>query len=165
MESIVTPVTAQRWAKALDRAISNALDVLVSTDGSAFVASASRPGLLYAVSRERCTCSAGEQGQICQHRAAYLAQVGELPLEPVSRVVFDGNSDRQEARLDGRVYGDAMATEHGGWELFRGRFPDARRIGTFCSLDELTRHLAAQVPEACPTLSLVTAMNLDCVAA
>lgn len=71
-----------RWHAALARAISNALDVYVSTDGAAYVESASTPGLLYAVSREHCTCPAGANGMICQHRACYLAQIGELSLDP-----------------------------------------------------------------------------------
>lgn len=78
----IRPENSVRWQAALDRAIANALDVLVATDGSAFVESSSTPGLLYAVSREACTCPAGQKGMICQHRACYLAQIGELPLHP-----------------------------------------------------------------------------------
>lgn len=164
METIITPQTAARWAKALDRAISNALDVLVSTSGEAFVESASKPGLLYSVSREHCTCPAGAKGQICQHRAAYLAQMGELELEP-SRVTFFGNSDRQEVRIDGMVFGDAVADRWGGWELFRGRFPNARRIATFCSLDEIRRELEAQLPIGLHIPAAVQIVELDAAVA
>jgi len=72
------------WVRALDRAIQNALDVLVEPiSGEAFVESATRPGKLYAVSATTCTCPAGAHGVPCQHRACYLAQIGALPL-PVS---------------------------------------------------------------------------------
>lgn len=151
MNTVVVPRTGraetpERWAKALDRAISNALDVYVSTDGSAFVESASTPGLLYAVSREHCTCPAGEKGMICQHRACYLAQIGELwPQEP-SGITFSGSSDRQEVLIGGVLYGDAVATEYGGWDLFRGRFPNALRIGSYCTLDEIEHDLVARMP-------------------
>ncbi len=71
----------RRWARALDRAISDGLDVLVcAVTGEAFVESASRPGTLYAVSVDGCGCEAGQHGQICKHRACYLAQIGELAL-------------------------------------------------------------------------------------
>jgi hypothetical protein len=74
---------AKRWAKALERAIAEALDVLVEPiSGEAFVESAGRPGVLYHVSAHTCSCPAGQKGQICKHRACYLAQIGELPLEP-----------------------------------------------------------------------------------
>lgn len=72
----------QKFQAALHRAAENALDVYVSTDGSAFVESASQPGLLYSVSREGCDCKAGQRGMICQHYALYLLHVGELPLGP-----------------------------------------------------------------------------------
>src|SRR3954463_16734168 len=73
---------ATRWARALDRALSNALDVLVEPiSGGAFVESATKPGTLYAVSATSCSCPAGAKGQPCKHRACYLAQIGELPLE------------------------------------------------------------------------------------
>lgn len=157
--AVVTPSTAQRWTAALDRAISNALDVLVATDGTAFVESASKPGLLYIVTRESCTCPAGMQGRICQHRACYLAQCGELEIDPEpERITFFGNSDRQEIRVDGMVYGDAVATEYGGWELFQGRFPHAKQRGTFCSLDEIARELERRLPA---TIMMQTIERID----
>jgi len=74
-------VVDQRWERALARAINDGLDVLVcAATGEAFVESASRPGTLYAVSAEGCSCQAGAHDQICKHRAAYLAQIGELAL-------------------------------------------------------------------------------------
>lgn len=150
-QAIITTANAQRWSAALDRAISNALDVLVATDGSAFVESASTPGLLYAVSREGCACPAGEKGMICQHRACYLAQIGELPLDPApAGIIFTGNTDRVTVLIDGETYGDAVATEYGGWDLFRGRFPHARRVGSYCTLEEIARDLAARLPVPFP---------------
>lgn len=164
--TMITTANAQRWQAALDRAISNALDVLVSTRGEAYVESASVPGLIYSVSRESCSCPAGAKNQICQHRACYLAQVGELELEPQpERITFFGNSDRQEVRIDGRVFGDAVATEYGGWELFRGRFPYAKRIGTFCSLDEISRELEERLPAMLPAQPAVRIVELDAAAA
>ena len=71
----------ERWAKALGRALSECLDVLVcNATGDAFVESHTAPGTLYSVSREHCTCAAGMHGQVCKHRACYLAQMGELAL-------------------------------------------------------------------------------------
>jgi hypothetical protein len=76
--------TQQAWAKALARAIDEALDVLVEPiSGEAFVESATRPGILYHVTAQTCSCPAGQRGNPCKHRACYLAQIGEQPLEPV----------------------------------------------------------------------------------
>ena len=83
--TIVTIATAQCWQKALNRAIAEALDVYVGTEGEAFVESSSTPGLLYSVSREHCSCPAGQRGIPCKHRACYLAQCGELPLPEIGR--------------------------------------------------------------------------------
>lgn len=152
VQAVVTPSTTYRWQAALDRAVANAIDVLVATDGSAFVESASTPGLLYAVSRESCSCPAGTSGQICQHRACYLAQIGELQPQSADRITFFGNSDRQEVRVGGMVYGDAVADQWGGWELFRGRFPHARKVGTYCSLEEITRELEVRLPVPMPVV-------------
>ena len=142
-QAIITTANAVRWSRALERALAEAVDILVEpVSGEVFAESSSRPGTLYVVTRASCTCSAGRNGVPCKHRAAFLAQLGELELDPEpARVSFFGNSDRQEVRIDGKVYGDAVATEYGGWELFRGRFPYAKRMGTFCSLDEIERHL------------------------
>jgi hypothetical protein len=149
-QAIITTANAARWTKALDRAISNALDVYIcSATGEAFVESASTPGTLYSVSREHCTCPAGMKNQICQHRAAYLCQAGELPLSPEpSRVAFTGSGDRVEVLVDGEVFGFAVANEHGGWNTFRGSFPTATRFRSAdgCTLDEVQRQLMAQLP-------------------
>ena len=165
MEAIITAANAKRWNAALDRAISNALDVLVATDGAAFVESASTPGLLYAVSRETCTCPAGQASQICQHRACYLAQIGELGPQAPAGITFSGNSDRQEIRIDGELYGDAVADEWGGWQVFAGRFPHARRIGSYCTLDEMERDLAAKLPVLFPVRQAVQVPDLAHAAA
>ena len=77
-------VATVKWAKALERAIEEALDVLVEPiSGEAFVESATRPGTLYAVSASTCSCPAGARGLVCKHRACYLAQIGELPLPTI----------------------------------------------------------------------------------
>lgn len=75
--------TAERWQSALNRAIVEALDVLIEPiSGEAYVESSSRPGTLYQVSRETCTCAAAVAGDpVCKHRACYLAQIGELAIE------------------------------------------------------------------------------------
>jgi hypothetical protein len=73
--------TAQAWSRALERVLVDALDVSIEPiSGEAFIESSTRPGVLYAVSATSCTCKAGQLGRICKHRAAYLAQVGELAL-------------------------------------------------------------------------------------
>lgn len=75
------------WEAALRRAISDALDVLIEpVSGEVFVESATQPGVLYRVSRERCTCLAGQHGLACKHRAALLAQLGELSLPETNEV-------------------------------------------------------------------------------
>jgi hypothetical protein len=72
---------AEQWQRALQRAMSEGLDVLVcGATGEAFVESATTPGTLYSVSRGHCTCPAGTFGAVCKHRAVFLAQIGELAL-------------------------------------------------------------------------------------
>lgn len=149
-QAIITTANAARWSAALDRAIANALDVLIATDGAAYVESASKPGLIYSVSREFCTCPAGAKGQICMHRAVYLCQVGELALDPEpERIQFVcENSDRYEIVVDGETFGHAVANQWGGWEVFAGQFPNARRFPQVdgCNLHEVERQLMAQLP-------------------
>jgi len=160
--------TPERWAAALDRAIGSALDVLVcGATGEAFVESASMPGLLYAVSATTCTCPAGEAGDpVCQHRAAYLAQCGELPLDPEpDRITFTGNSDRQEIQIDGRYFGFAAYGDDSGWTLYQGRGPHARRRGTFCTLDEIERYLTAMLPVSLPVRPAMRIVELARTAA
>jgi hypothetical protein len=112
---------AQKWAKALERAIAEALDVLVEPiSGEAFVESATRPGILYHVSAQTCSCPAGQKGQICKHRACYLAQIGELPLEPETLIVMHVPAlvDCAACNGCGSVYANS-----GGWkcEVCQGR--------------------------------------------
>ena len=77
------PVTDVQWSRALDRALSEGLDVLVEPiSGEAFVESATSPGTLYAVTAFSCSCPAGQRGTPCKHRACYMAQIGVLDLEP-----------------------------------------------------------------------------------
>ena len=79
------PVGADQWARALNWALDEGLDVLVEPlSGEAFVESATRPGTLYAVSASACSCPAGQRGIPCKHRACYLAQIGELEIDPES---------------------------------------------------------------------------------
>ena len=79
------PVSAEQWQKALTRAIDEALDVLIEPiSGEAFVESATTPGTLYQVSASSCSCPAGQRGLVCKHRAAYLFQIGEIPVDIVS---------------------------------------------------------------------------------
>ena len=80
-----TTPTAVRdvWARALARAIAAGLDVLVEPiSGAAFVESETKPGTLYAVSAETCSCPTGRNGRPCKHAACYRAQAGLLPLPP-----------------------------------------------------------------------------------
>jgi hypothetical protein len=94
--------TTVQWAKALARAIDEALDVLIEPiSGEAFVESATRPGVLYQVSASMCSCPAGQRGAPCKHRACYLAQIGELPLGAASEPEADPNLIRC-----GRCFGD-----------------------------------------------------------
>jgi hypothetical protein len=123
-DSIITTANAQRWQAALNRAIAEAVDILVEPiSGEVFCESSTRPGTLYVVSRTSCTCKAGQQGVPCKHRASLLAQLGELPLnpDPDPGVTFNGTSDRVEVLVAGRHYGDAVATEPdpAGVELVR----------------------------------------------
>jgi hypothetical protein len=75
------PVSAESWNRALDRAISAGVDMLTEPiSGLTFAESTRFPGVLYRVTRESCTCVAGAHGQPCLHRAALLAQLGELAL-------------------------------------------------------------------------------------
>lgn len=169
-QAIITTANAARWSAALDRAIANALDVLIATDGSAYVESASKPGLIYSVSREFCSCPAGAKNQICMHRAVYLCQVGELPLdpEPEARIQFVcENSDRYEIVVDGEFFGHAVADRWGGWEAFAGQFPNARRFPQVdgCTLDEVERQLIAQLPAMLPVQPEVRVVELGTVAA
>ena len=86
--AVTRPTPAEQWQRALERALEEALDVLVEPiSGEAFVESATHPGTLYAVSATSCTCAAGSQGLPCKHRACYLAQLGKLPTEALPAVV------------------------------------------------------------------------------
>jgi len=81
VQATVTRTESKRWAAALDRAIEEALDVLIEPiSGEAFVESATQPGLLYQVSASTCSCPAGRRGLPCKHRACYLAQIDEFPM-------------------------------------------------------------------------------------
>jgi hypothetical protein len=81
MDTRTDAALAQRWARALNRALLQGLDVLTEPlSGETFVESSRTPGVVYRVSPESCSCAAGSHGQPCAHRAALLAQLGELAL-------------------------------------------------------------------------------------
>jgi hypothetical protein len=75
------PASADAWAKALDRAIAAGVDILIEPiSGATFAESTRFPGVLYVVTRTSCSCLASGHNQVCLHRAALLAQLGELAL-------------------------------------------------------------------------------------
>ena len=72
---------ADLWSAALARAIASSVDILVEPiSGQHFCESVRHPGVLYVITRDGRSCAAGANGQPCLHRAALLAQLGELPL-------------------------------------------------------------------------------------
>src|SRR5690349_22587078 len=75
--------TPERWAKALERALENGVEILMaSDDGERFATSASRLDLLHRVDPYRCSCEAGVAGDpICMHRAALRFVLGWLMLD------------------------------------------------------------------------------------
>lgn len=77
------PATGAQWSRALERALSEGLDVLVEPiSGEAFVESATSPGTLYQVTAFSCSCPAGRRSTPCKHRACYMAQIGVLEIDP-----------------------------------------------------------------------------------
>lgn len=74
--------TAQEWLKALDRALRSGVEILTDAEsGESFVASASTPGILWRVNRDRCSCPAFARfGRPCRHLAKYLWQLGQFPV-------------------------------------------------------------------------------------
>src|SRR5688500_7187254 len=77
-----TETMSQRWARALDRALADGLDVLVEpVTRQTFVWSATDAGGLYQVSRAVCSWRGGRFGAPCKRCAALLAQLGELPVD------------------------------------------------------------------------------------
>ena len=61
---------------------------------------------------------------------------------------------RAEIRVDGQFWGHANQDEHGGWEVFEGAFPHARRARGVdgCTLDEVQRLLEGsddETPDYC----------------
>jgi len=74
-------VTPERWARALDRALSNGLEIFTTPDGERFVTSASRLDVIYRCDGEHCTCQAAVAGDaVCQHRAVVRFTLGTLPV-------------------------------------------------------------------------------------
>lgn len=94
---------AQIWQAALDRAIAAGVDILTEPiSGMTFAESTRHPGILYAVSRDSCSCVAGAHGQPCLHRAALLAQIGQLALPAPAACTWCAGSGRQEDTLNQR---------------------------------------------------------------
>lgn len=155
--------TPEQWNRALQRAISEALDVFTEVGtGATFVESSSVPGTLYRVTVDGCSCPAGARGLVCKHRAALAAQLGLLPLdEPeAARITITGSSDRQTIEIDGRYHGFAAYSDDLGWTLFAGKFPHARKRGNFATLDEIERHLMDRLPVSLPVAPAVPAADL-----
>lgn len=73
----------ERWAKALQRAITSGLEVFTVADtGERFVTSASRLDVLHRTDGITCTCEAALSGDpCCQHRAAARFCLGWLQVE------------------------------------------------------------------------------------
>jgi hypothetical protein len=86
--------SAERWLKALARAISSGVDPLTVAGSDAFVVeSTSRPGVAYVIDATgtTCGCEAALAGDaICQHRAAVKFLLGELALPMVACSVCKG---------------------------------------------------------------------------
>jgi len=74
MDAIIPTVNAKWWQAALDRAIRNALNILVCTNGEV---------------------STSQRDQRCQHQACSLAQMSELALQAP-----EGNKERIFAHID-----------------------------------------------------------------
>ena len=85
----------ERWAKALERAVENGLEVFAVADtGERFVTSASRLDVLHRPDGYSCTCEAAVAGdEVCQHRAVVRHLLGWLPEPtapaPATTVVYD----------------------------------------------------------------------------
>jgi hypothetical protein len=75
------PESAERWQKALQRAIANGLEVFMVADtGERMVTSASQLDTLHRTDCRHCTCAAGVAGDpVCQHRAVVRYIMGWLP--------------------------------------------------------------------------------------
>ena len=73
--------SAERWSKALERALANGLEVFqVSDTGERMVTSASRLDMLHRTDGAACTCEAALGGDpVCQHRAVVRFVMGWLP--------------------------------------------------------------------------------------
>ena len=73
--------SAERWEKALARALANGLEVFqVADTGERMVTSASQLDTLHRTDGDSCTCAAGLAGDaVCQHRAVVRFVMGWLP--------------------------------------------------------------------------------------
>jgi hypothetical protein len=73
--------SAERWEKALQRAIANGLEVFqVADTGERMVTSASQLDTVHRTDCRHCTCAAGVAGDpVCQHRAVVRFIMGWLP--------------------------------------------------------------------------------------
>lgn len=78
---VFTSISADsRWQRALGRAIEEGIDPVevAGMAGTWFCESGTQPGVGYLVTRERCSCPAGDKDMPCKHRAAVLAILGRL---------------------------------------------------------------------------------------
>lgn len=75
--------SAERWQRALSRAITSGLEVFTVADtGERMVTSASRLDILHRTDGIACTCEAALGGDaVCQHRAAVRYCLGWLLIE------------------------------------------------------------------------------------
>lgn len=108
--------------------------------------SATRPGVLYHVSATSCARPAGQKGIPCKHRACFLAQIGELPLEAETQV----EPEPQQVRC-GRCFGEGecwLGSHDHGW--VRGACPWCGGSGTIQV--PITPELAT-FPEVVPAIA------------
>jgi hypothetical protein len=81
MQQGTRTASAERWEKALARALANGLEVFqVADTGERMVTSASQLDTLHRTDGRECTCAAGLAGDpVCQHRAVVRFVMGWLP--------------------------------------------------------------------------------------
>lgn len=110
------------------------------------------------------SCDAGYYGETCGKCTAEANGWWKTPATP-DRILFAGTSDRQEVRVDGLYYGVAAFSEDSGWVLFQGKFPHARRRGSYCTLNELRDDLEARMAVIHPASKMLRVTDLGRAAA
>lgn len=104
-------------------------------------------------------CDATYAGEACGKCTAEAHGWWKTPAAP-DRILFAGSSDRQEIRVDGLYYGFTTFTDDAGWVLYQGKFPHARRRGTFCTLGELRDDLASRMSVILPAGKMLRVTDL-----